>query len=147
MLFKNKHLNKELFPCKHDWWITVLVWLTIGMAFYNSYVGGAPNSIKGMMGFILFFIGWIWFKTNYLVLDGLLVTWSGPFRNKVPIQYISSIEKTRNILFSPSFSFTNAILLRVGNKRIVVSPKNKRGFIDALLAQNPKIQVSKDVYM
>ncbi len=146
MLDKKQHLNKDYFPCKHDLWISLVIWITIAMAFYNSYVKAAPNSIKGMMGFIIFFMGWIWFKTAYIVLDELLVTWSGPFRNKVPIKYISSIKPTKNILFSPSFSIQNAIILQAGTKRIVVSPKNKKGFIQALLAKNPNIKVSKDAY-
>lgn len=146
MLAKKQHLNKDYFPCKHDLWISIIVWVTLFMALYNTYLGNAPSSIKGMMGFILLFIGWIWFKTGYLILDGLMVTWSGPFRNKVPVKYITRIDRTKNIFFSPSFSFSNAIKLTVGNKRIVVSPRNRKAFIDALVAQNPNIEVSEEAY-
>ncbi len=146
MLGKREHLNKNYFPCKHDLWIGLIIWISIGLAFYNSYVQDAPGNIKGMMGFIIFFIGWIWLRTVYVIYDELLITWSGPFRNKIPIKYISSIKPTKNILFSPSFSIKNAICLQAGNKRIVVSPKNRRAFIEALLNQNSKIKVSKDIY-
>lgn len=146
MFGKGQHTNKGYFPCKHDVWLGILIWLTIGMAFYNSYVNHAPAAIKGMIGFILLFIGWIWFRTVYVVGKGLLITWSGPFRNKVPIQYITRISKTKNILFSPSFSIRNALLIQVGRKRIVVSPKNKEDFIDALCQENHAIQVDKDAY-
>lgn len=146
MFGKGQDTNESCFSCKHDVWLGILIWLTIGMAFYNSYINNAPGAIKGMVGFIILFMGWIWFRTIYLVREGLLITWSGPFRNKVPIQYISSISGTRNILFSPSFSIRNALLIQVGNKRIVVSPRNKKGFIEALCQENQKIQVDHDVY-
>ncbi|MDH3532836.1 MAG: PH domain-containing protein, partial [Gammaproteobacteria bacterium] len=70
--------------------------------------------------------------THYTVDHGQLRIASGPFRWKLQIDQITSVEPTRNPLSSPALSL-DRLRIRYGEGRqILVSPADQRGFLRAL---------------
>lgn len=70
--------------------------------------------------------------THYTVDHGLLRIAAGPFRWKLQIDQITSVEPTRNPLSSPALSL-DRLRIRYGKGRqILVSPADQSGFLRAL---------------
>jgi hypothetical protein len=69
--------------------------------------------------------------THYTVDGDTLRVACGPFRWKVPIDSIESVEATRNPLSSPALSL-DRLRIRYGKRRIIISPADKSGFLKAI---------------
>jgi hypothetical protein len=88
---------------------------------------------------IMLFV-WVMVGTVYKVDRGILKIASGPFRWKVPLDQIHSVEATKSPLSSPALSM-DRIRIRYGkNRRIMVSPADKAGFLKAI---GRELEVSK----
>jgi hypothetical protein len=70
--------------------------------------------------------------TYYSIEGPVLKIVSGPFRWKVQIDQISSIQPTRSLLSSPALSMDRLKIIWGNNKKIIVSPADKKGFVKAL---------------
>ena len=84
---------------------------------------------------IVALIGSMLIGTHYTVTGDTLRVVCGPFRWKVPIDAIESVEATRNPLSSPALSL-DRLRIQYGKKRIMVSPSDKAGFLRAI-GQDP----------
>ena len=84
--------------------------------------------VVGLLGSML--IG-----THYTVDGNTLRIACGPFRWKVAVDTIESVEPTRNPLSSPALSL-DRLRIRYGKRRILVSPADKAGFLRAI-GQDP----------
>lgn len=85
------------------------------------------------------------YSTTYYAIDGhfLIVTSGFLVNRKIDINTVKSIRDTRSLLSAPALSF-DRIEIGWGNySGIVISPKNKEAFIDAMLRVNPKIETFK----
>lgn len=80
---------------------------------------------------IVALIGSMLIGTHYTVTGDTLRVVCGPFRWKVPIDTIESVEATRNPLSSPALSL-DRLRIHYGKKRIMVSPSDKAGFLRAI---------------
>jgi len=89
-------------------------------------------------------IGSLLIGTHYTVDRGLLRIVSGPFRWKVPIDQISSVEVTRSPLSSPALSLDRLRIRYGNNRRILVSPADREGFLRAI-GHEPQTPVDTDV--
>lgn len=92
---------------------------------------------------VLVFVSHTFFTTKYSIQDNILGIKSGFLVNKnIPIKSITKIEDTTSILSSPAASITGRIEIRYNKYDIViVSPKDKLGFVSHLQQINPEIQV------
>ena len=71
-------------------------------------------------------------NTHYTVDRGTLRVVSGPFRWTIPIDRITSVEASRKPWSSPAMSL-DRLDIRYGNRRrILVSPADKPGFLQAI---------------
>ena len=77
-------------------------------------------------------IVWLMIGTHYTVDRGILRVASGPFRWKVPIDQISSVEATKSPLSSPALSLDRMRICYGKNRRIMISPADKAGFLNAI---------------
>lgn len=84
--------------------------------------------IVGLLGSMLI-------DTHYTVDGNTLRIACGPFRWKVPVDAIDSVEPTRNPLSSPALSL-DRLRIQYGKRRILVSPADKAGFLRAI-GQDP----------
>jgi hypothetical protein len=79
------------------------------------------------------FVGSLITTTYYSIEGPILKIVSGPIRWKVPIAEITSITPTRSLLSSPALSLDRLkITWGPKNRKIIVSPADKDGFVRAL---------------
>jgi hypothetical protein len=75
---------------------------------------------------------WLLISTHYQVDSTFLQIQAGPFYWRVPLEQIRAITASRALVSSPALS-VNRLKIDYGQKRsILVSPKNKVAFIEAL---------------
>lgn len=133
---------KKVFPSKVDKFIPILFWVT---SIPPIVIGFREKDwvIFAIMLGIFALIMYLLYDTNYTITQGSLKVHSGFIVNKnIPIAEIKSIKKTDSILSAPAASLTDRIEVFYGNsKSIVISPKDKQGFVDELLQQNSGIIV------
>jgi hypothetical protein len=77
-------------------------------------------------------IGWLVLSTHYVVEKDRLRIVAGPFRWKVQLDDIHSVEATRNPLSSPALSLDRLRIHYGNDRRIMVSPADKTGFLKAI---------------
>jgi hypothetical protein len=77
------------------------------------------------------FIGSLFRFTYYSVEGRVLKVVCGPFRWRVPLDEITSVEPTRNPLSSPALSL-DRLRIEYGGRTILVSPADKAGFLRAI---------------
>ena len=137
----------KVFRSKIDWWVR----LVLIAAVLTEIVVIAMIAVEGrhpvettvvilvcILAIMLF--AWVMFGTTYKIDRGILKITSGPFRWKVPIDQIHTVEATSSPLSSPALSM-DRIRIRYGeNRRVMVSPADKAGFLKAI---GQELEVSK----
>lgn len=71
-------------------------------------------------------------RTHYTVLDERIRIVSGPFHWTVAISEITDIRESRSVLSSSALSLDRLKISYGHNRRILVSPANKKGFLEAI---------------
>ncbi|MDJ0699376.1 MAG: PH domain-containing protein [Woeseiaceae bacterium] len=77
-------------------------------------------------------IAWILVGTRYTVDKEILRIVSGPLRFKVRLADINSVTATRNPLSSPALSLDRLLIKYGNNRKVMVSPDDKRRFLKAI---------------
>ncbi len=77
-------------------------------------------------------IGWLVLSTQYVVEREILRIVAGPFRWKILLNEITSVEETRNPLSSPALSLDRLKICYGNGRRIMISPADKAGFLKAI---------------
>jgi len=75
---------------------------------------------------------WLMVGTCYIVDRGTLKVVAGPFRWRVPIEQITSVEATKSPLSSPALSLDRLRIRYSKHRRIMISPADKKGFLKAI---------------
>ncbi|MGZ8852904.1 MAG: PH domain-containing protein [Thermoanaerobaculia bacterium] len=118
--------------------IVILAVLAIG---WDARHRGMAGPIAGVLILIVFeaFFFEPLLRSTYYIIDGdTLIIRSSFLKWRVPIAKILSVTPTRSPVSSPALSLDRLAILYDG-KRILVSPQDKRRFIEALRAINPAI--------
>jgi hypothetical protein len=137
----------RVFLSKRDWWLTAIVWGGVATMLLPSLL--QPRSANPTAGFMLFavliptigalFMLWVLYGTSYTFAGDLLVIRSGPFRFRVTLTEVRSVEPTRSPLSSPACSL-DRLLIRYGVRQIMVSPADKAGFLAELQMRCPQVR-------
>lgn len=132
-------MAKKVFRSKVDWWL----WLAMLAANLGALAAIAVVVFQGgrsVDGIIVIFacllamalFSSVIFGTSYAVDRGVVTIRSGPFRWKVRIDEIQSLERTRSIVSSPALSL-DRIRIRYGEGRsVMISPADKKAFLKAI---------------
>jgi hypothetical protein len=127
------------FPSKRDAWLSAVLWtgavacLGAAALLVGSGTGGMLDAIPAaLLAATAAFLLWVLYGTRYTFSDGVLEARCGPFRFRVPLGDITSAEPSRDPLSGPACSL-DRLLIRYGSRRILVSPSDRRGFLDALV--------------
>ena len=81
---------------------------------------------------VLGLVLWLYLSTRYTITGDFLLVKAGPFAWVIPIDEITSIEPTRNLLSSPALSL-DRLLIRYGHgAELMISPRDKPGFMTEL---------------
>jgi hypothetical protein len=94
---------------------------------------------------VILFIGWIWYGTGYEILENELKIRCGPFRQKILIQEIREIKRTRSPLSSPACSLDRMEIKYGKSKRVLISPSDKANFIRAIIEKSPQIRLDEEL--
>ncbi len=82
---------------------------------------------------------WICRTTYYVVTADDLLVRSSPFRKTVPLKSISALRGTRSARRGPALSLDRIEVL-YGAKSLVVSPRDKPGFVRAIVERTPAVR-------
>lgn len=131
-------MARKRFKSKIDRWllyllIAVMVFEVLVMSIAAMQANGPRDATMLVVAAlaIVALLGSMLVGTHYTVDGDTLRIACGPFRWKVPINAIRSVEATRNPLSSPALSL-DRLRIDYGKRRIMVSPADKTGFLKAI---------------
>jgi hypothetical protein len=134
------------FRSKVDGWLVVL--LVAGLILPLSFVvlplvaAGGPKILVplALLLPVAGFVVWILAATRYTIEGRTLTVRSGPFRWRIEIDAIESVQPSRNPLSSPALSIDRLEIRRGGRLAMLVSPADKAAFLRALAAASPGLE-------
>lgn len=126
-----------VFRSKIDLWllivliITAAIPLTQAVAALQNGENWIPHVlISGLLGICFL---WLLRSTKYTISRDTIVIQSGPFRWRIPKAEITRISSSKSVISSPALSLDRLkIEYSGGRNSILVSPKDKNGFIQAV---------------
>ncbi len=126
----------------------------IGFIFFIPLISGMLliallmiNDHKAWIGILILFLVALFLIINFnsirYIIDGeRLIVKGFPFYNRsIPISKITKIKETNNPLSSPAASMDRLEIRYNKYDSVILSPRDKKGFIDELLKINAKIEV------
>lgn len=135
-------MTELVFYSKIDLWMhVVFIGTTLGVIslpyFYykTSKDVSLMQSLLVMIMPVLFSLATLlpcYLYTYYKVDDSELFIKSGLFKWRIPLSEIEYIEPTNSLLSAPALSLDRLMVHYKGDKRVVVSPKDKAGFVTAI---------------
>jgi hypothetical protein len=133
----------HIYRSKIGWEVIGLVLIVFGIILYTSldqlwkHQAYAPLVILSV---VFLFILWVQYSITYVVRDNVLVVKAMMVETEIPVKKIHRIRKTLNPVSSPAAALFGRIEIFYDNgKSIIVSPSNKKKFINELLAINKGI--------
>lgn len=117
--------------------LSVILGSVFGLMVYDSNGPGITISLVTAL-----FVGHLLMTTYYQIQGSQLRIRSGFVVDKtVDITMIKKVTATRNIISAPAASLDRLELLYNQYETVLISPKDKAGFISELLAIKPDIEV------
>ena len=123
----------------------------IGLVLFIVFVFGISSYtlvIEKSWGGLLFmaltaaFIAYLFLQTYYIIDGNILKVKSGFLLNQsYEISRITKISETHNPISAPAASLDRLEISLDNGTSVIISPKEKYGFIDGLVQRNPKINV------
>ena len=132
------------FPSKRDLWLGLLIWGLVLLVAVPALLKPGKCQLIIMVAVILF-VGWVWFGTGYEISDDELKIRCGPFRQRIPLQEIKEIKKTRSPLSAPACSLDRMEIKYGKSKRVMISPADKENFINTIVEKSPHIQLDQEL--
>jgi len=129
----------QIFESKRDLWLwlilgfSVLIDLGAAVALLSADLPSLSRAISvTVMLATAALILWIMYGTRYIVDQGVLLIYCGPFRKRLRVSEIESVEPTRSPLSSPALSLDRLRITYAGGKKIMVSPEDPDRFRNAI---------------
>ena len=129
------------FKSKIDYWAVLFMVILFGLILVRLFYD------DNWLGFsfiviVIAFVVYTFSATYYTVEKEKLIIKSGIlFNNTIEIQNIKKISESYNIISSPALSFKRLEILYNKFDTVLISPKDKKGFIDAILKINPEVEI------
>lgn len=130
----------RVFKSKIDWWFGLIlvypIFLSIKTMLEGEWLG--LLGLVAVVGFILFLSK----TTQYIINENQLIVKSTWIVNvRIDISKITKVEKSNSILSSPALSLDRLLVRYNKYDEVLISPKEKKEFIDELLKINPTIEI------
>lgn len=130
----------KVFKSKIDWWFGLVlvypIFVSIKTILEGEWIGLLGLSV--VVGLILVFSK----TTRYIINENQLIVQSTWIVNeRIDVSKISKIEKSNSILSSPALSLDRLRIRYNKYDEVLISPKEKKAFIDELLKVNPNIVI------
>ena len=121
--------------------------LPIGIIWGGVTVLLIYQEIWWMAAFLLLLLSWIThlFLTTKYILEGdtLLIQSGFLYKKKMNISEVQKIIESNNPLSSPAASLDRLEIRKTTWDYVLISPKQKEDFIQAMLERNPNIEVKR----
>ena len=140
-----------VFTSKIDFWIGFTLlggsFMMIGIPFWQwkkSENGSLAKAIFLAFIFLPFIVLMLmpFFGTKYTLSDGHLLINNGFSTQRIELTDITYIIPTRNMISAPALSL-DRLEVDYKNKKVLISPKDKRLFYQEIKARNPIIVIAK----
>lgn len=125
----------QTFSSKIDLWLLLVLLLTIAACLFAAFGSLRTGNFLAAIIVLVFGAGlpaWLLLSTYYTVTDEALIVRSGPFRWRVELTAISSVQPTNNPGSSPALSLDRLAIHYDNGKRLLVSPQDQPGFRAAI---------------
>lgn len=138
------------FPSRVDAWLAVLVASSMGITLVASGLSFIPGPLAvaaTLMAVCLLISGFIlvlFTTTRYIVDDEAVLVRSGPLKWRIPLRDITEVRPTMNPLSSPALSLHRLDVRYGGSKSLLISPKDRPGFLAELAAREPGLTIEGD---
>lgn len=120
--------------------IALVLFTPIGLEVYSHGLSKHALITGSILLTFFAFILYIFFTVRYTINKHTLNVKCGFLINQnININAITSVKKTNSILSSPAASFDRILIRFEKYDEIILSPKDKKGFINALKSVNSKI--------
>ena len=129
----------KVFKSKQDTWLITILYLsslicllasvyvlTVDFSTVNIIVAVFTSVIGGI------FPIWLIMSLQYQVDEKTLNITCGPFRWIIELSTIKSVEPSTDMISSPALSLDRLLIMHGNGKVVLVSPKDKAGFLSAL---------------
>ncbi len=125
------------FRSKIDLWLILVLGaallLPVALVLMNEPKNPSDPLITGLITILLVaFMGWLFWATRYKVDTEKLVVHGGLYTLRIPLAEIRSALPSRSLLSSPALSLDRLEIKYGDNKRVLISPKDKEGFLRAI---------------
>ena len=90
-------------------------------------------------------IVWTVLSTYYESAGGLLIAQSGPFSWRIPLKDISGVSESRSARSGPALSMDRLEIAWGEGKVLLVSPKDKAGFLALLHKRAPQLAAPEKI--
>ena len=134
------------YPSKVSYGLLIFVFLLFYLPLLpNLFVGEINEKIIGLIAFetvVFTFIVTLFLNTSYTIENNLLKIKCGVFSCRpIDINLIKEISKTKSIISSPAPSFDRIIIVHGKFNELIISPKDKKNFLNDLMKVNPNIKL------
>lgn len=120
----------NVYKSKIDFWLLSLIGGLLILPLAPAlFFGGAAWLALGICGGTALFMAWLYLATQYKVTADDLTIHGGLYKVKIPKKSILSVLPSRNVLASPAFSLDRLEITYDKNSKILISPKDKSGFL------------------
>jgi len=135
-------MRTKKFNSKIDLIIILPVFFILTAVDVLMIVNGIWGSVL-FVSLVMFFVIYMFLSTNYTITnDKKLIVKAGFLINRtIDVNAIKKITSTRNPIASPAASFDRLLISYNKFDSIIISPKNKKEFIEELRRMNPAINV------
>lgn len=125
-----------IFRSKIDWWLIIVIFVVFCYPMIEGIL--SKDYVMFLVSFGILSLVFIMFKSIKYKIEGanLVIWWT-----KIDIKTIRKIYNTNNPLSSPALSLDRIAVVYNKFDEILISPKEKKAFIEALLKINPDIEV------
>jgi hypothetical protein len=134
--------HEQRFSSKVDWWY----FATMGLVVVATSIAATPVVLAGRWWIAATLLApialmvWNLLSTSYLITDDSLTVRCLLFRKTVPLAQVTKLRASRDPSASPALSLDRVEVL-YGTGSVLISPKDKRGFIHAIRAQQPAVTI------
>lgn len=135
-----------VFRSKVDRWILVVLGSAAALSLAASVAVAilAPSPLEKALvlgGWCALTAGvaWLFRSTRYLVDDERLLVRSGPFAWRIPFDAIQAVLPSTSPRSAPALSIDRLEIRGKGNRSLLISPRDREGFLAALLPRCPHL--------
>lgn len=137
-MLRTSSLSPNTYRSHADLWLTLILFGACVSVFAGAGVMWMERGPLAASGLILTalavsgFIAWIRLTTSYTVDSRELAIRSGPFRWRIPISEIRSIEPARGLMAlrsGPALSIQRLVVTYGGGRQLMISPEDQQRFM------------------